>query len=486
MAPSTANSIGHLQHEYIDTDDLRTAFALAMSAMYKREVPLYGTLIRIVRTTNDETLATSCDARITALKNGDVGRERLDLERHGAIRLGTPFELQTVRRIFAIIGLYPVGYYDLSPAGLPMHATCFRPTTSAALKKNPFRVFTTLLRPELLKDAESRDIALDLLSRRCIFSSELLELLGVVEKNQGGHLSQTQGDVFVREAMKTFGWRPVAAASREIYQKMKDEHPILADVACFRSSHINHLTPRTLDISAAQERMKAEGLAVKDRIEGPPVRQCPILLRQTSFLALEERILFPGSDSEMTEGFHKARFGEIEERGAAVTREGRKLYDRLLEEAMRKTAKSVTSGPIEHSQILSEVFQQYPDTWKELCRRRLVYFTFRCAVNAKAESLPIGTTRDELLAQRVLEAVPITYEDFLPLSAAGIFQSNLQSGSAKGVDIEEEAACPDKIGYENALGGTLLDLDKLYEETQVASLKTCALELGLGEQDLLN
>lgn len=37
------------------------------------------------------------------------------------------------------------------------------------MKRNPFRVFTTLLRPELLKDEELEALALYLLSKRTIF-----------------------------------------------------------------------------------------------------------------------------------------------------------------------------------------------------------------------------------------------------------------------------------------------------------------------------
>ncbi|KAF2445985.1 hypothetical protein P171DRAFT_520686 [Karstenula rhodostoma CBS 690.94] len=150
MAPSAIHSPRPSQQGFIDPDDLRTKFPLAMLAMYKKEVPLYGDLIKIV----------------IAMRNGDVASKRLDLERHGAIRLRIPLERQTVRRIFAIIGLYPVGYYDLTPAGLPIHTTYFRPICFAALKRNPFRVFTTLLRPDLLEDAQSKNLALDLLSKR--------------------------------------------------------------------------------------------------------------------------------------------------------------------------------------------------------------------------------------------------------------------------------------------------------------------------------
>lgn len=66
-----------------------------------------------------------------------------------------------------------------------MHATCFRPIKPAYLKKNPFRVFRTLLRSELLKDKEARDLTLDLLTRRNIFSSELLGILDVADRQNG-------------------------------------------------------------------------------------------------------------------------------------------------------------------------------------------------------------------------------------------------------------------------------------------------------------
>ena len=486
MAPSATKGVEPSTEGYIDVDELRTSFAMSLSAMYKKEVPLYGDLVRIVRTVNEETLANLSDPRMVRMHHGGVASERLDLERHGAIRLGTPYELKTIRRLFALIGLHPVGYYDLSPSGLPMHATSFRPTSVASLKKNPFRVFTTLLRPDLLKDAESRRLALDLLARRDIFSAELLSLLDAADK-QGGRLRKAQSDAFVREAMKTFGWRPVAAASKDDYLKLKVEHPILADVACFQSSHINHLTPRTLSISAAQERMKTEGMAVKDRIEGPPARRCPILLRQTSFLALEEPIRFPTETGEtMTNGSHKARFGEIEERGAAVTPKGRKLYEKLMDNSMDEIAQ-LTEGhtSADEDAVLAQVFKQYPDTWEELRKRGLVYFEFRCEPSAHGQKISPNASLNSLLAQGVLEAVPVTYEDFLPLSAAGIFQSNLESGSKKTASLTVSKGYADKAGYERSLGVAVTDMDKWYAEAQSESLRRCATKLNIAAGILL-
>ncbi|OHE92439.1 hypothetical protein CORC01_12230 [Colletotrichum orchidophilum] len=476
---------------YVDADTLRTTFALAMSAMYKSEVPLYGDLIQIVQTIN-KNAQTKKRHGLDGSATMQASVERLTLERHGAIRLGTPHELHTVRRIFALLGMHPVGYYDLSVAGLPMHATCFRPTSTRSLERNPFRVFTTLLRPELLTSGTARVVALALLARRKLFSDALLELLTTAEEVQDGRLTPEQGERFVVEAIRTFSWQPLAAATHEEYALLRSEHPILADIACFRSSHINHLTPRALDINAAQEAMLAAGMAVKSRIEGPPLRQCPILLRQTSFLALQEGIRFAVSGrDEFVDGFHKARFGEIEERGAAVTPAGRRLYDELLEEAMataQEKGEPADAGIVD--EIFAKVFEKYPDDWDELRRQGLVYSEYRCTKTAKEKLRSLAdldaadpaSLLDRLVSEGVLEALPITYEDFLPFSAAGIFQSNLQSGTGSReatMGGNEELTGPDVDGYEKALAREILDANELYAQAQMKSLQTCAEELGL-------
>ncbi|KAK0387040.1 hypothetical protein NLU13_5354 [Sarocladium strictum] len=472
----------HTNH-FVHPDDLRTAFALDMSRMYRDEVPLYGDLIRIVQGVNDQKFAQSINSNTM---------DRLDLERHGAIRLGKPTELRTVSRIFGVLGMRPVGYYDLSAAGLPMHATCFRPIAVSSLAKNPFRVFTTLLRPELIRSKEARDLAERMLSRRTIFSPELMRMLTTAESQDG--LDPQQAGVFIREALKTFSWAPTAAATAEEYQILKAQHPILADIACFRTAHINHLTPRTLDITLSQEAMRREGMAVKDRIEGPPARKCPILLRQTSFLALEEAIKFISNTRDesmpLIQGSHKARFGEIEERGAAVTPAGRRLYDELLSRAMENAAEL---SPEEVDERMNSAFGSFPDSWDELRAQGLVYYEYECT----GKPIPDDTTttpRDadraaiiqQLLSEGVLRTKPITYEDFLPFSAAGIFQSNLGTESDKqppadsGLPVLQGSPAQDRL--ERALDMCIIDPDHLYASAQEASLEACLRRLSAGRR----
>ncbi|MFX5825188.1 DUF1338 domain-containing protein, partial [Acinetobacter baumannii] len=83
------------------------------------------------------------------------------------------------------MGMEPVGYYDLSVAGVPVHSTAFRPVADAALAANPFRVFTSLLRLELIPDPALREKAAAILARRQIFTPRVLELIAQCETDGG-------------------------------------------------------------------------------------------------------------------------------------------------------------------------------------------------------------------------------------------------------------------------------------------------------------
>ena len=140
--------------KWVNPDDIRADFSAAMSKMYQQEVPLYGDLMDLVADVNAATLKDHPELQNQLEQTGEI--ERLDMERHGAIRVGKPEELATIRRVFAVMGMQPVGYYDLAPAGVPVHSTAFRATDAKSLNRSPFRVFTSLLRLELIDDPALR------------------------------------------------------------------------------------------------------------------------------------------------------------------------------------------------------------------------------------------------------------------------------------------------------------------------------------------
>lgn len=373
-------------------DHLRADFSQALSDMYRTEVPAYGQLIDIVADINSEHEGI-----------------RSDGERHGAIRLGTDEELNLIGRVFAVLGLHPVGYYDLSVAGLPVHSTAFRPITEDGFNISPFRMFTSLLRLDMLPEA-LRDKAETALAARSILSEDGHRLLAKAE-TEGG-LNDVEGAAFIREAVAIFAWRKRAHVDLQTYRALLAEHPLIADIVSFQGPHMNHLTPRVADIDAAHARMREQGMEIKETIEGPPRRNCPILLRQTAFKALTEAVEFKTEDGWET-AHHTARFGEIEQRGMALTKKGRDLYDRCLAE---------------------KDFSNFPDTEDALNANGLAFFNDHGA--------------------------PLTYEDFLPVSAAGIFKSNLRDTSEMGTI----AASGNQAVFEAALGQPVLDMFTLYED----------------------
>ena len=452
-----------------DPADIRGLFSSAMSEMYRREVPLYSTLLGIVADVNRAAL--DADPMLRQRLEGGDELGRLAVERHGAIRLGTAAELEMIARVFRVMGMVPVGYYDLSAAGLPVHATAFRPVDEASLRRNPFRVFTSLLRLDQVSDSDLRQGAADILARRDIFGPSLRRWLDRHDCQDG--LSRHEAELFVADALEIFRWHSTATVSAATYQSMSHAHRLLADVVCFRGPHINHLTPRTLDIDAAQQQMPGRGMAAKPVIEGPPSRACPILLRQTSFKALEEQIHFPTSDGAAQPGCHTARFGEIEQRGVALTLRGRALYDTLLTQS-RAAAAGVNSG--DYAAILARCFEAFPDNERELRQQRLAFFRWHATPQAPKAGLPPGNawTADALVAAGWIRFEPVIYEDFLPVSAAGIFHSNLGHDTTTGAGAGGRRA-----EFEGALGGCILDELDIYQGQVRRSHETCMSFFGL-------
>lgn len=442
----------------ITADEIREDFSQAMSAMYQQEVPQYGTLLELVADVNLAVLENNTRLHEQMVNADELAR--LNVERHGAIRVGTAEELSMLRRMFAIMGMYPVSYYDLSQAGVPVHSTAFRPVEDAALSRNPFRVFTSLLRLELIDDPALRQRAAEILQQRDIFTPRCRELIALHEEQ--GEFTASQAQEFVQQALETFRWHQSATVDRGTYQALHQQHRLIADVVCFPGCHINHLTPRTLDIDRVQALMAEYGIEPKAVIEGPPRRDVPLLLRQTSFKALEEPVKFAGDG----QGTHTARFGEIEQRGIALTPKGRALYDKLLNEA------GVGSDNLTHQLHLQDVFKAFPDSEFLLRQQGLAWFRYRLtpAGEAHRQAFHPGDDPQPLIERGWLIAQPIIYEDFLPVSAAGIFQSNLGNGNSS-----RQHGNASRDAFEQVLGCPVLDEFALYEQAEMRSKRRCGL-----------
>ncbi len=360
------------------TSVLRGRFSAALSALYATEVPAYQQLLDVTAEVNAEA--------------GAQGDDRVHVERHGAVRVGTADELRRLGVVLAAFGMHPVDTYDLRESGgdpLPIVSTAFRPVEADELAANPFRLFVSVLVPE-----DRRFFSDDLgarvqarLAQRTLFPPELLALAAREER------TAEQDDRLVELAVEAFrlSREPV---DRAWYDELSAVSSVAADIAGVGSTHVNHLTPRVLDIDRLYAVLTGRGVEMIPRIEGPPRWGGPdVLLRQTSFRALAEPRPMREPDGTVHDGSLRVRFGEVEARGVALTAEGRALYERCTE--LGGTA---------------EVWaEHWPADHAALAASGLAFYR------------PDGT--------------PVVYEDFLPRSAAGIFRSNLTSGGER-ADVE--------------------------------------------------
>ncbi len=401
----------------IETWRLRARFAAALSRMYGAEVPAYTTLVDVSAEVNR---ALGGSPRVTA-------------ERHGAVRVGNARELADVADLFAAFGMYPVGFYDLRDATppVPVVSTAFRPIDGSQLDRNPFRVFTSML-----ATADTRFFSPDLGRRveRFLAARRLFDPALIAEARQiaeAGGAQHGRADKFVRDAVAAFALSR-APIDRGWYDELSSVSAVAADIAGVCTTHINHLTPRVLDIDELYRRMAARGVAMTDAIQGPPRWRGPdVLLRQTSFRALAEPRRFREADGGVVDGTLRVRFGEVESRGVALTPEGRRRYDAAM----------ATADP---GKVWGDYF---PATHDRMASAGLAYYH--------------GGDPSK----------PVVYEDFLPASAAGIFRSNLEIDAQKtdGSDNQEDRNWDYSVDWmAGQIGHHIHDPYDLYEKVASA------------------
>lgn len=420
----------------VGSTQLRAEFARRLSRMYGDEVPAYRTLVDVASEVNQEVVARDPGAE----RLGSI--ERVTAERHGAIRVGTAEELRQVGRLFAAMGMHPVGFYDLRDAGaasVPVVSTAFRPVERHELAANPFRVFVSVLTSDDRRffTAELQEEVDAFLARRQLFAPELLDLATVAEAEGGLDADAAQRFLSLATGSFALSTEPI---DRQWYERLEQVSGVAADIAGVTTTHINHLTPRVLDIDLLYRRMRDRGVEMIDEIQGPPrVDGTAVLLRQTSFRALAEPRRFREPDGSVVEGALRVRFGEVEARGVALTPAGRDRYDATGVAALPRTDRDLAVADLAY--YTAEVSPALPP--------------------GPPPALPPTGDLAALVDGGWVTLQPIVYEDFLPRSAAGIFRSNLARDDAS--DRSARGSHRDPAWLVEALQRPVHDLFALYD-----------------------
>lgn len=536
---------------FADKIDMQNRLFAELSAMFGQEVPLYDKSLLVNRVCN----RTVCDLLAVvhpgfSISDGMI--EKTSGERHGAIRIGRPDEYRWIGRFFACFSMEPHNYYDMANVGAksqPIIATAFRSTI------NPeHRVFTSLLLTDYF-DGTTKARIEALLATRTVFSDRAKAL---IEKSEAqGGLTGDDADALIREGTdRIFKWTG-QAGDHDLYKHLCDAgFKIAADISCFRSHHLNHLTPNTFcmdlytaamrfcmgetDESALRKRamvsltrlaarsdahamrllfrhltaadierfgradatpadiarlvdgmaarLKLDDLALsrlkhagfKDSTEGPS-EDTPVLLRQDAYKALTEPVLFTNPDGTTVDTVHTARFGEIEQRGYATTPAGRALYDECLANAEADRAKNpglIKSDFDAYERAYADAFARFPKTLPELVALGLVH--------ARYEPTPAGLAAAGSIASTDLHALVdlglvrfegLRYEDFLPVSAAGIFASNLNQYGTQTTASKKPVYT--QADLEKILGRPIVDAAAMYRAIEADSILNTYERLGL-------
>ncbi len=461
-----------MNNEFVPEYQIRQDFNRKTSVRFGEQVPEYREFLTIMENSNHDFLAKNPNVKVDS-------EARVMSEKHGAIRVGTAEELNMFRRAFAVMGMRPRGLYDMTklPKGaLPIVGTAFIPNDET-IEKSAFRMFCSMLHPAFITDDIKDDVEKLLSKRRKgnpLFSKDFI---GLIEKyeNSGG-LNGGEAAAFTDEFTNILELKKSRIIDFILYKKLREKNDVIADIVCI-GVNLNHKTPRVYDIEDAQQRMIKMGVPVKEGgIEGPPIREDGVViqLNQTSRKAPGEDIFvsdkvreFSGisnvpkiypQDGEDVKDYlkriedalktnevviiqHKARFGEVESRGVALTEKGEEIYRQMLAEKRFK--------------------KDFPKTHTELFVQDMAYYKYKLLKRSSGIS-----DIKELVAKGFVEIIPQTYDDFLVQSAAGIFTSNLSKGSGNIDDETKHIVTDSKKLMEDALGVKIINPHDVYKQRQ--------------------
>jgi uncharacterized glyoxalase superfamily metalloenzyme YdcJ len=111
-----------------------------------------------------------------------------------------------------------------------------------------------------------------------------------------------------------------------------------------------------------------------------------------------------------------------------------------------------------------------------------VYASYKITARGKAAKIGGVMPTDalnELARQGYVSVEGLRYEDFLPVSAAGIFASNLGQYGTKSTATERPVYT--KQTLEKIMGRAIIDTDALYKQLEAESLASVREELGSRE-----
>lgn len=245
-------------------------------------------------------------------------------------------------------------------------------------------------------------------------------------------------------------------------------------IAALVDAMAERLGERDLDLSGVQHS------GHKDFTEGPS-QDTPVLLRQDAYKAIPEAVEFVNADGTATKGVHTARFGEIEQRFYATTPAGRALYDNCLSlaDAAREKDPGLPKRDFAaYEAMYAAPFAAIPKTLPELLERGLVYGVYSATPKGIEGKGSIRATEpNELVRLGYAQVEGLRYEDFLPVSAAGIFASNLNQYGTKSTAAEKPAYS--KATLEEIMGKKIIDTNETYRGMEAASILRMYQDLGL-------
>lgn len=430
---------------WVESDEIRLKYVQMISDLFHSRYSVYGVVFDIVRDVNNMALIQNASLYDEMVKKGQKQTFSQELSAHYI--LFNPGDLGIIRRIFAVMGLYPVGFYNLDLNGKSLASTLFKPLNKIALKQQPFRITVSLANQSFDNECEQHNVP----KNRLDLSEKFLGLLQKFEKYSA--LNELDVHYFIQELQENLH-KP------DYDMQCCEQRPFRSSMNQIRESiMIRSTSLACLNLPKVIEELKHFDLYAIDDLDGPSDRKHPLLFNKMN---INLRSKHPDHQKSDSDNQNIPVFTiQLEQRGLALTAKGHQFFKSILSNLKSRLEPRTRLSLVQKRKLMNQVFKRFPDSSYSLYRKGLAYFTF--SVNPEIEIIDDRYWTEEdlprLIRSKRILLTPLIFEDIY---------SSYSVHASSSFDFVEE-----KKSFEAYLGTCIHDEMRYYVLCQEQSLQTC-------------
>lgn len=422
----------------VDSDELRSRYIKRVNDHFYIKNHEYAIISDVIKDINNIEMIKSPILLEKLKKQGERDFYIQELELH--YKIINQIDLSIVCRIFAVLGLFPVGFILQGSLQNPVPCTLFRPINNSNAKKHYIRIKLSYAYASKAYNKTQND-KVDT-SKTC---QNLKQYIDKFEKNS--YFIDSDIEKFLEEVIDylhpEFNTSKVAQETHNRF--LRDGNSIC------------EIRFPTLSLTRTLSMIRKYKFDIDCTVNLPEARKYPLLYNLAKIF-LKSPNICPDQTNVQNDALSQI---QLVQRGIALTPKGKSQYSKILAEFfLEQNQCNKKNDNLQRS--INRNFRKFPDSTSQLYQEGLAYFSFKLKPNIDVSNDKNWNKEDltDLIYSNHVDVMPIMFDGLMDTQALKINQL-------------DELVKAHKCAFEEKLECAIQDEHEYYLMLQHQSMQQC-------------